>query len=48
MATFIQIDERAGILILAAVLVGVAFYVAPDATMNVVENARDAITGAMP
>ncbi|MFD1634629.1 hypothetical protein ACOZ4L_02725 [Haloplanus ruber] len=48
MPTFIQIDDRAAAVIAAAVLIGVAFLVAPDQSIEVVENVSDAIKGVLP
>lgn len=48
MATFIQIDEKAAAVIVAAVGIGVAFTVAPDQSMALVERAMQAISGVLP
>ena len=48
MATFVQIDEKAGALILAAVVLGVWFYIAPDHAASTFMGFKEAIMGALP
>jgi len=48
MATFIQINERAGVLILAAVALGAWFVVAPDHATATIAGLKEAIMGVLP
>ena len=48
MATFVKIDERSAAIIVAAVAIGVAFLVAPEQAMDVVQNISDSIKGVLP
>lgn len=48
MATFVKIDERAALVIVAVVGIGLAFYLAPDATMTAIEGVSESIAGVMP
>lgn len=48
MATFVQIDERAGLLVLAAVILAVWFYAAPDHATSTFAGLKEAIMGVVP
>ena len=48
MATFIQIDERAGVLVLVAIILGVWVYAAPDHATQTFANLKDGLMGVLP
>lgn len=48
MATFIQVDQRAAMILAGAASVITSFVIAPDAAMGVVEQAIQMVQGAMP
>lgn len=48
MATFIQIDQRAAMILAGAGAIIASFVIAPDAAMGVVEQLIQAVQGAMP
>jgi hypothetical protein len=47
MATFIKIDETAGVLVLAAVVIGVWFMIAPDHATETVVGLKESILGVV-
>jgi hypothetical protein len=48
MATFIKVDSKAGVLVLAAVLLGIWFYVAPDHAAETFASIRQSFMGVVP
>ncbi|WP_158298331.1 hypothetical protein [Halorubrum sp. SD626R] len=48
MAMFLQIDEKAAVLILAAVILGIWFYVAPDQAASTFVGIKEALLGVLP
>jgi|GEM_PF-4176456 len=48
MATFVKIDGKAGMLVLAAVVLGVWFYVAPDHATATFVGLKESILGVLP
>jgi len=48
MATFVKIDEKAGALILAAVVLGVWFFVAPDHAASTFVGIKESVMGVLP
>ena len=48
MATFIQVDERAGLLVLIAAVLGVWFYAAPDHATSTFVGLKESALGVLP
>lgn len=48
MATFVQIDERAGLLVLIAVVLAVWVYAAPDHATATFVGIKESILGVLP